>query len=94
MLHNKLGLEHDWDSDSPFSNDVFMLTNHAKKYLLPVFLEQPTFENDICYLVVTLITCYTVVTKSRVLHNELGLEHDWNSDSPSSYDILMLTNHA
>ena len=29
-----------------------------------------------------------------VLHNELGLEHDWNSDSPFTNDILMLPNHA
>ena len=58
MLHNELGLEHDYNSDSPFSTDILMLTNHAQNYLLPVFMEQPTFEIDICYLV-NLGVCYT-----------------------------------
>ena len=58
MLHNKLGLEHDWNNDSPFCNDILMLTNHAQNYLLPVFMEQPTFEIDIWHLV-NLSVCYT-----------------------------------
>ena len=58
LLHNKLGLEHNWDSDSPFSNDILMLTNHAKKKNLPVFMEQPRFEIDIWHLV-NLSMCYT-----------------------------------
>ena len=58
MLHNELGLEHDYNSESPFSNDILMLTNHAQNYLLPVSMEQPTFEIDIGHLV-NLSICYT-----------------------------------
>ena len=92
MLHNELGLEHEWNSDSPFSNDILMLSNHAQRTLLPVFMEQPTFEIDMGQLV-NLSMCYTGDLK-EVLRNEFGLEHDWNSDSPFSNNTLMPTNHA
>ena len=63
VLHNELGLEHDYNSDSPFTNDMLMLTNHAQNYLLSVFVEQSTFEIDFFYTV-NLSMCYTVKTKN------------------------------